>query len=255
MAEAVCVETIKLGGQRCCIMIFSRTQKYDLFKDRKQAGELLAAKIQAVLREKPAFEPASAVVIGLPRGGIPVAREIAMTLQCPLDVLVSKKLPSPENPEFAIGAVSSDGIVVVDERSTRYFHVPKDYLEAQKERLIPLTRALEHQWLKDAGIQRRPDVRGRWVIVVDDGIATGMTALAALRSMQIRAVGGLVLAVPVMSYDSYRVLKDECDHLVALSIRYDFAAVSQFYEDFHQVEDDEVIACLKEAALMVTNRA
>ncbi|HEY9870905.1 MAG TPA: phosphoribosyltransferase family protein [Candidatus Obscuribacterales bacterium] len=234
-------------------MIFSRTHKYDLFKDRTQAGELLAAKIAEVLREDPDFDPASAVVIGLPRGGVPVAKEIAIALQCPLDVLVSKKLPSPENPEFAVGAVSSDGIVVVDDRSTSYFHIPKDYIEAQKERLIPLTKALEHQWLTDAGIERRPDVQGRWVIVVDDGIATGMTALAALRSMQMRAVGGLVLAVPVMSYDAYRGLKDECDHLVALSIRYDFAAVSQFYEDFHQVEDEEVIACLKEAASTVSH--
>jgi predicted phosphoribosyltransferase len=229
-------------------MIFSRTHKYDLFKDRKQAGELLAAKIMEVLHAEPDFEAPSAVVIGLPRGGVPVAKEVAMALRCPLDVLVSKKLPSPENPEFAIGAVSSDGIVVVDDRSTSYFSIPRDYIETQKERLIPLTKALEHQWLTDAGIERRPDVQGRWVIVVDDGIATGMTALAALRSMQMRAVGGLVMAVPVMSYDAYRMLKDECDHLVALSIRYDFAAVSQFYEDFHQVEDEEVIACLKEAA-------
>lgn len=223
-----------------------------MFSNRQQAGRLLAAKLITIFQEEGLSHEQvaeSCVVIGLPRGGVPVAVEVALSLHAPLDVLVSKKIRAPDNPELAIGAVSSSGIVVLDDRIvSRYGGSPSFYLEAQKkqaEELTLETKVKEAYWLCEGHISQRPRLTGKRVILIDDGIATGMTVLAALRTLAGQKCAKVVLATPVIPYDTYLYLKGNCDQLVALNIPYEFSAVGRFYQDFHQVEDREVIEDLR----------
>ncbi len=219
-----------------------------LFKNRRQAAALLAPQVADALQQDPDFQASSAVVVGLPRGGILVAKVIALALGCPLDVLVSKTIAAPQNPGFFIGAVSSAGVAVLDQPSLDYFRVTSDYLEAQKQRLTEDSKTLEQHWVEKAGMQSRSAVDGKWVVVVADGVATGMTARTALRTMRMRDVGKLVMVAPVMSFHAFRGLKEECDQLIALCLPYDFTNIGQFYDDFREVKDSDVISCLKQAA-------
>ncbi len=234
------------AGNRPAYLMTIRTGRVTaMFSNRVEAGRRLAQKVAQTLNSKEDFHPSEAVVIGLPRGGVPVAAEVASVLRCPLDVLVSKKIAAPLQPELAIGAVSSHGIVVLEDKLVIRLGVTPGYIEQQKSRLIKETRELERHWLQAASIQDRPPLEGRVVIVVDDGIATGMTVLAALRTLQMRGAGMLVVATPVASWDAKRLLNDECDLFVALFMPFDFQAVGFFYNDFHQVEDREVVAALR----------
>lgn len=220
-----------------------------MFEDRKQAGKLLAQRLKT-LSWLDCAGPEKCAVIALPRGGVPVALEIALSLGCPLDVLVSKKMQAPDNPELAIGAVSSSGLIVIDEDLERFgvdIKALKQAQDRQKQPLVDQTRRLEEKWTRAAGLKNRVDVRGKNIILVDDGVATGMTTLAALRSLRQLQAGKIILAVPVIPYDTYLRLQGECDFLIALCIPYDFHAVASFYLDFHQVEDDELLQALKQA--------
>jgi len=222
-----------------------------MFVDRQQAGKLLAEQVKQYLLERSALSPERVVVIGLPRGGVPVAAEVALALSCPLDILVSKKIGAPDNPELAIGAVSSDGVVVLDQQIARLFGNSERFFQEQsrqKEHLMQETRAMEQRYIRQAGINDRPTLSGKVVIVVDDGIATGMTTMAALRTLRKAGVDELILATPVVPYDTYRKLESECDRLIALSVPYDFIAVGYHYRDFHQVSDEEMIDSLKRAS-------
>jgi putative phosphoribosyl transferase len=219
-----------------------------LFKNRRQAGSLLAPQVANALEQERDFQPSSAVVVGLPNGGVLVAKAVALALGCGLDVVVSKTIVAPQNPHFLIGVVSSAGIAIVDKPSVDYFRVSNEYIEAQTEKLIADSRQLEERLLGQAGIQTRSPLAGKWVVVVGDGVATGMTARAVLRSMRIRKAAKLVLAAPVMSFHAYRGLKDECDQLIALCLPYDFINVGQFYDDFRQVNEANVISCLRQVA-------
>ncbi|HEY9869218.1 MAG TPA: phosphoribosyltransferase family protein [Candidatus Obscuribacterales bacterium] len=221
-----------------------------MFVDRQHAGKLLAEQVLQYVNQREGFSPGTTLVIGLPRGGIPVAAEVALTLGCPLDLLVSKKIGAPDNPELAIGAVSSGGVVVLDEQICHWFGDPERWLQAQvaqKERLMRETRALEDQYIQRAGIRERPDIKGKLVIVADDGVATGMTTMAALRTLREKGAGELVLATPVIPHDTFKKMQHECDKLIALSVPYEFLAVGYHYQDFHQVSDEEMIASLRRA--------
>lgn len=221
-----------------------------MFVDRQQAGKLLAEQVEQYLRQNNALNPERLVAVGLPRGGVPVAAEVALALACPLDILVSKKIGAPDNPELAIGAVSSDGVVVLDQQIARLFGNSERFFQEQsrqKEHLIQETRAMEERYIKQAGIKERPTLSDMIVIVVDDGVATGMTTMAALRTLRKRGVGELILGTPVIPYDTFRKMESECDRLIALSVPYDFIAVGYHYQDFHQVSDAEMIDSLKRA--------
>jgi predicted phosphoribosyltransferase len=188
------------------------------------------------------------MVVGLPRGGVPVALGVALGIGCPLDFLVSKKIGAPGQPELAVGAVSSEGVIVLNREIVNCCQISRPYLENQEQCLISKTKALEEHWRKSAGLAGHLDVKGKQVILVDDGIATGMTAIAAARTFRKLGAERIILAVPVMSASAYNLLKAECDQIVALMVPLDFAAVGQFYADFHQVEDDEAIEDLRVAA-------
>jgi len=208
------------------------------FEDRKDAGERLVSMVEE-FRGK-----ADTLVLGLPRGGVVVALEIALALNLPLDVWVSRKIGAPLNPELAIGAVDSDGNVLLDDNSVRLYEISERYLrEMTDEQAAEVKRRYERY----RGTAEPPDVKGKTVLVVDDGVATGFTMLAALQSLRHRGAGEIVCVVPVASPRVMRKLEQNSDRVECLSTPSYFGAVGEFYRNFNQVSDEEVIACLEQA--------
>lgn len=221
-----------------------------MFKNREQAGKLLAKKVLEVLAQLPDYQADHTIVVGLPRGGVPVAKEIACALEAELTIRVSKKIGAPFQPELALGAVSSSGIVVLNEQLRYITERLEQYIESERKRLTEVTRELEVQWLEKAGIKHRLSLNGKLVVLVDDGVATGMTTLAAIRSLKREGASAVMLATPVISPNTSRWLQQDCDLVVALLTPHDFGAIGEFYQDFHQVDDDEMIETLSQFASM-----
>lgn len=205
-----------------------------MFADRHDAGRQLAELLAPLAGAHP-------VVIALPRGGVPVAVEIARELRAPLDVRIVRKLGAPQNPEFAIGAIAEDGTVIVDRASTRRLNVS----DAELDRILARERT---ELARRIGEFRngRPAIRvvGRTVILVDDGLATGLSDLAAVQALRTEGAGRIVVAAPVGSPEAVRALGDAADEVICHSTPTDFAGVGRWYRDFHQVSDDEVVAAL-----------
>lgn len=203
-----------------------------IFRNRIEAGQKLAS----LLSGGP-----GALVLAIPRGGVIVAREVARALGAPLDVIVPRKLGAPHNPELGIGAVGPDGATVLDERLVRALGVTEEYVTAEVERQLEEIRRRE----KAYRAERPPlEVAGRTCIVVDDGIATGGTARAAVRSLKNMGAARVVLAVPVAPAESVPVLREDADEVVVAETPEPFRAVGQWYVHFEQVTDQEVIAAL-----------
>ncbi len=215
-----------------------------MFINRQQAGSLLAEKVQQVIDQDGQYDKSKMIVLGLPRGGVPVALELALNLNVPLNVITSKKIGAPEQPELAIGAVTSDGVVVVDVQLKEYLGVSDSYLEKERGYLANKTKKMEQSWRESAGLPKDLNLKDMQAIVVDDGVATGMTALAAARSLKEQGVQKSIFATPVISTRAYQMLQKEYDQLIALDIPEDFHAVGQFYIDFSQTADSEVINAL-----------
>lgn len=214
-----------------------------IFADRRDAGIKLGEELFSHLeRCKQDRSKSDLLVVGLPRGGVPVALEVARRLNCPLDIIASKKLPYPGQPEYAIGAVSSDGVIVL-KPDLPSEHPWPEYLEEQRQKLLLQTREIEQRFHSQAGL-KSPSYAGKTVIIVDDGIATGMTAIAAVKTARLRGVSHIILAAPVMSNDSRRKLSTYCDEVIALSLPEDFFAVGRYYLNFAQTTDEEVVAAL-----------
>jgi putative phosphoribosyl transferase len=207
------------------------------FADRREAGRQLAVQLLVLADERP-------VVVGLPRGGIPVAAEVAAALAAPLDFLAVRKLGAPHNPEYGIGAVAEDGTRVFDPEALAVLDIDNRALEAIVDRE---TAELRRRVISYRHGREPLALEGRTVIVVDDGVATGVTDTAALRAIRRLRPRRLVLAVPVCAPDSAARLRDEADEVVCLLEPRMLYGVGQWYEDFSQVSDDEVIAALGEA--------
>jgi putative phosphoribosyl transferase len=205
------------------------------FTNRVEAGQRLATALKDVAVK-------DGIVLAIPRGGVVVGYEVAEALNLPLDVIIPRKIGAPGNPEYAIGAITEDGTLILDENVIAYMNVPSDYVE----------RESENQRLE---IQRRmrlyrqnapyPNLKGRDVIVVDDGIATGSTMKAALSSVKNRGANTVVAAVPVGPPSTIEELKTQADHVVCLFTPESFYAIGEFYDDFSQTMDEEVIDLLK----------
>ena len=205
-----------------------------VFSDRFEAGELLAQKLQEYANN------ADTIVIALPRGGVPVGYVIAKQLGLPLDIFFVKKIPSPYNPEAAIGAISESGQEYINERAVMMLNVSRHYIDEQKEKIlqkIAQKRALYNK--------PRMDVKGKRVILVDDGIATGASMYLAAKALKEEGAKEVIIAVPVAPPDSLALLREVADRVVVVDVPVDFMAVGQFYRDFHQLEDTEVMELLQ----------
>lgn len=209
------------------------------FRDRREAGLRLAARLQRY-RRRP-----RTVVLGLPRGGVPVAAEVARQLELPLDVIISRKLGAAENPEFAIGAVAEGGEVYLNpEGVDSAGAAPADVAASAARQREEIAR--RQRLFRDGELLALPP--GATVLLVDDGIATGSTVIAAIHALRRQGVARIVLAVPVAPPDTVEHLRPMVDELVVLLAPALFFAVGAFYEDFAQVSDDEVRERLEEAA-------
>lgn len=205
-----------------------------MFLDRRDAGRKLAARVLSLAGERP-------IVIALPRGGVPVAVEVARALDAPLDILAVRKLGAPGNPEYGVGAITEDGTAVLNTETARAVGMTRQALDATVEREVKeLGRRVESY--RDG--RERIDVRGRTVIVVDDGLATGLTDLAAVRSLRARGATRIVVAVPVGARESVALVGEEADEVVCHTIPPELLGVGYWYRDFSAVSDDEVIAAL-----------
>lgn len=200
------------------------------FRDRRDAGTALAC----ALRNVPGLE--NAVVLALPRGGVPVGYEVARELRLPLDVLVVRKLGVPGEEELALGAVAGSGVLVVNPEIVRAFAIPQSQVDAMVERARAEIARRETLY---RGSRAALDVAGRTAILVDDGMATGSTMTAAVRSLR-PVTARLLVAVPVGSRGACDDLRWEVDEVVCLQMPEPFHAVGEFYADFRQTGDDEV---------------
>jgi predicted phosphoribosyltransferase len=206
------------------------TETGERFRDRREAGRRLAARL-AHYRRRP-----GTVVVGLPRGGVVPAAEVAQALELPLDVIISRKLRAPMQPELAIGAVAEGGAPYLNERTIEMCEVGSTYLARE----VDVQRgeiARRRELLRDG--KPLALARGGTAILVDDGIATGSTVFAAVRALRERGVR-IVLAVPVAPPETVESLRPLVDELVVLLAPEEFYAVGQFYDSFTQVSDEEV---------------
>jgi predicted phosphoribosyltransferase len=201
----------------------------EMLKDRVEAGLLLSEKLKK-------YNNSNTIVLAVPRGGVPVAAIIAKSLHLPLDIVLSKKIGHPRNKEFAIGAVSMDSMVI-DEHPD----VPKEYIEKE---IVKLRKLMQEKYEIYMGNRKPLDTKGKNIIVVDDGIATGNTLLVSINMLRKRNPAKIIVAVPVIPYDTVSVFEKNTDEFVYLIASKYFRGVGGFYEDFNQVEDDEVIKLL-----------
>ncbi|RDI74448.1 Phosphoribosyl transferase domain-containing protein [Gaiella occulta] len=208
------------------------------FRDRREAGRLLAERLTDLRDEQP-------LVLGLVRGGVPVAFEVASALEAPLDVLVVRKLGAPRQPEYAIGAIAEDGTCVVDWDAA----APLGLGAAQVNRLIARESIEVRRRVARYREGRTPlDVTGRTVVVVDDGVATGLTDLVAVRAAHRAGARKIVVAVPVCAAPSMARLRREAADVVCVIAPRVLGGVGRWYDDFSQVDDDEVVALLAASA-------
>jgi putative phosphoribosyl transferase len=210
------------------------------FADRAEAGRLLAERLAAMGLQDP-------LVLALPRGGVPVGAEIARALRAPLDVAFVRKIGAPQQPELAVGAVAdgSEPEIVLNDKLVHTLGLSEAYITSEATRELAV---IEQRRREYAGLRPAVEPAGRAVIVVDDGVATGMTMQAALRHLKRCKPSRLVAAAPVASREAVAMLKREADAVVCLASPRRFGSVGSFYRNFEQVSDEEVAALLKEGA-------
>jgi putative phosphoribosyl transferase len=214
------------------------------FVDRNDAGKRLASALKNLSRKK-------GIVLAIPRGGVVIGYVITKTLNLPLDVIIPRKIGSPKNPELAIGAVAEDGTTILDQKLIKYLGVSREYIKEELERQKQeINRRLKF-YRQDTSY---PNLKGLDVIVVDDGIATGSTMKAALASVKNRGAASITVAVPVGPPSTIEELQKMADLVICLYTPEFFQAIGEFYEDFSQTSDEEVIGLLLENKLKIDKK-
>lgn len=215
-------------------MLFANPMDNIFFKNRIEAGQRLAEKLMKYKDENP-------VVLALPRGGVVLGKEIAKALDCPLDLVITRKIGHPMSPEYAIGAITVGGETILNEEETS--RVDQEWLRNEKETQQEEAKRRQKAYLEN----RKPiELKNKTAIIVDDGIATGLTMRAAIKEVQMKNPAKTVVAVPVTPIDAYEKISKDVDEFVALSVPdYFLGAIGSYYEDFRQVGDDEVIAIMQ----------
>jgi predicted phosphoribosyltransferase len=209
-----------------------------VYRDRTEAGRVLAERLGAYA-DRP-----DVIVLALPRGGVPVGYEVARALHAPLDVFIVRKLGVPGHEELAMGAVATGGVRVVNEQVVRALGIPDSVIDAVASWELEELRRRERLYRGD---RPPPDVRGKTVILVDDGLATGSTMLAAVRALRQQQPARIVVAVPIAAPDTCELLRAEVDDVVCAVTPEPFYAVGLWYRDFSQTTDEEVRELLAQA--------
>ena len=207
-----------------------------LFRDRVEAGRRLAAGLKNLSN-------ADVVVLGIPRGGVVVAGEVAKALGAPLDIVVTRKIEAPGEPEYALGAVTQEGDVIMDRQAAESLGARAEYLESQ---ISQKREEVKERMLRFRGQEAYPNLEGKVVVIVDDGIATGSSVGAAVMSVKKRKPKEIVVAVPVAPRDAVETLTEDGNRVVCLETPGPFLAIGEFYEIFDQVDDAEVKRILDE---------
>ncbi|MBP7803698.1 MAG: hypothetical protein KA109_18865 [Saprospiraceae bacterium] len=197
-----------------------------IFKNRKEAGEILAGKLLK-------FNSKDTIVLAVPRGGVPVGFEVARLLQVPLEPIMIKKIGHPANKEYAIGATSMDEFFIASQE-----HIPKEYIDAE---LVLIRKRLTEMYSKFMGQKKPTNLKGMNVILVDDGMATGHTMMATLHVVKKSLPNQIIVAIPVASNNAVKLVKTLANVVVCIYIPDEFYGVGSFYEDFDQLTDKEVI--------------
>lgn len=205
------------------------------FRDREDAALQLADLLRSRVWHKP-------VVAAIPRGGVVIGAILARELPAELDVVLSRKLRAPYQPEYALGAVAETGEVILNPEAYQAPGLSEEYLAAEIQEQL---RQIEQRSKLIRSIRPPVPVSGRSVIVTDDGIATGATMIAAIQTLRLQQPQEIVVAVPVSSPESLREIREHCDDAVALLTPPGFHAIGQFYDDFRQIEDDEMLRLLQ----------
>ncbi len=208
------------------------------FLNRKDAGQYLADRLQSLSAQP------NVIVLGIPRGGVPIAFAIAMRIHAPLEVFLSRKLGVPSNPELAFGAVAAEGGTYLDQEVIQAASISPRQIE-QITQKVKATLELRARLYR--GDRPPIEVAGKTVILVDDGVATGASVIAAIEALRQMKPAFLILAVPVLPIETRAWMQSKVDRLVYLVAAENFTAVGQFYDDFSQVSDDEVTTLLRQA--------
>ncbi|MFQ5823157.1 MAG: phosphoribosyltransferase [bacterium] len=209
---------------------------FDAFENRQEAGKLIAKKLIHLKENNP-------IILGLPRGGVIVAHEIAQAIGSNLDVIVARKLGAPDNPELAIGAVTENGRVQLNQDIIESLDLSEEYIEKETQKQLEEIKQRVQVYRK---VRARVPLEGQVVVITDDGVATGATVKAAILSVRTENPEKLVLAVPVGAEDTLEELERIVDELVYLKKPPLIGGVGQFYRDFSQIEDMVVVSILKE---------
>lgn len=207
------------------------------FRNREDAGRQLAARLRK-------YSDSDAIVLALARGGVPVGYEIARGLGVPLEVIVARKLGAPGHPEFGIGAVAPGGVRVLDDRAIQALSIDDEYIERTT---LDEQTEMQRRLLRFRGDDSLPHLGNRAVILVDDGLATGVTARAAAESIRQQEPRSLVLAVPVCAAQTALAIRDVVDDLICIHTPMQLGAVGMWYEDFEQTTDGKVVEFLERA--------